>query len=62
MSALRANETKITTENAFNPDPIGMEGKHKSEKEAKTFFWVFLLIHGRFVSSWAAKDVCPSIV
>ena len=38
MGALRANETKITTENAFNPDPIGMEGKHKSEKEAKTFF------------------------
>ena len=26
---LRVNETKITTENAFNPDHPWMEGKHE---------------------------------
>ena len=29
MSAPRVNETKITTENAFNPDHLWMEGKHE---------------------------------
>ena len=28
MSALSVNETKITAENAFNPDHLWMEGKN----------------------------------
>ena len=32
MSALRVTESKITAENAFNPDYLWMEGKHESEK------------------------------
>ena len=34
MGALRVNETKITAENAFNPDHLWMEGKHESENLA----------------------------
>ena len=38
MGALRVNETKITAENAFNPDHLWMEGKHESENLAPV--WV----------------------
>ena len=33
MSTLRVNETKITAENAYNPDPLWMDGKHDSKKQ-----------------------------
>ena len=33
MSTLRVNETKITAENAYNPDHLWMDGKHDSKKQ-----------------------------
>ena len=33
MSTLRVHETKITDENAYNPDHIWMDGKHDSKKQ-----------------------------
>ena len=35
MSALRVNQSKITAENAFNPDHLWMEGKPESKNESK---------------------------
>ena len=33
MSTLRVNETKITAENAYDPDHLWMDGKHDSKKQ-----------------------------
>ena len=33
MNAVRVHKTKITAENAFNPDPLWMKGKHESKKQ-----------------------------
>ena len=39
---LKVNETKITSENAFNGYHFGTEGNHESSNNEKAFFLVFL--------------------
>ena len=41
---LRLNKIKITVENTFNRDNLGIEGNHEPSKEKKHLFWVFLQI------------------
>ena len=42
--ALKVNETKITTENAFNRDNFGIEDNDELNNDKKTLLWVFLQI------------------
>ena len=41
---LRANKSKITGENTFNGDHFEIEGNHRSSKDEKILFWIFLQI------------------
>ena len=41
MRVLRVNETKVTTENAFNQDHFAIEGNHQSGKDKKTLLRCF---------------------
>ena len=41
---LRVNETKITSENAFNGDHFKTEGNQESGHNKNTLFWVYFQI------------------
>ena len=65
VGALRFNKIKITAEKAFNRVQLCMEGNQESRNKDKTFFLVFLSIHGPFLNPYTAKCACfhfPSII
>ena len=51
MSALRVNQTKVTAENAFNPDYFCMKGNHESKNKG----WSLYL--GIFADSWFMVNI-----
>lgn len=42
MCAVRVNDAKTSTENAFDQDKQGTESNHKCNKEEKALCWVVL--------------------
>ena len=44
LLTLRVNETKITSENAFNGDHFKTEGNQESGHNKNTLFWVYFQI------------------
>ena len=44
MRTLSVNETKITDENTFNRDYVGIKGNHESDNDEKALFLVFFFL------------------
>ena len=60
VRTLSVNETKITDENTFNRDYVGIKGNHESDNDEKALFLVFFfLIRDPCFNHQTVKDEYP---